>query len=134
MRKRLSPVALMGAVRAVVEGGTGLPCVSDPDGRAAPFYGIELRGTRPGASKGLRLEEYELLLHTFAPPAPSQVEALELATRLEEALEVRAALPAPYTVVSQEEAGIQQVKRDESGEWHVVTAYRVVVSYGIICK
>lgn len=132
--RRLSPVALMAAVRAVVEAGTGKACVSDPDGRAAPFYGMELVGSAPKKSKGMRLDEFSVNIHAFAPPSPSQAGLLALIQEVEEAMEAAIELPPPFSLAGQDEDGILQIKRDESGEWHAVVAYRITVSYGLIVK
>lgn len=132
--RRLSPVTLMAAVRAVVEAGTGKACVSDPDGRDAPFFGMELVGSAPKRSKSMRLDEFTVYIHAFAPPSPSQAGLLDLVQEVEEALEATVELPAPFALVGQDEDGIIQIKRDESGEWHAVIAYRITVSYGLIVK
>lgn len=134
MVRRLSPVTLMAAVRAVVEAGTGKACVSDPDGREAPFYGMELVGSEPKRTKSMRLDEFTVYLHAFAPPARSQAGVLELVRDVEEAMEATVELPPPFELAGQDEDGIMQIKRDESGEWHAVVAYRLTVSYGLIVK
>lgn len=108
MLRRLSPVTLLAAVRSAVEAGTGKACVSDPDGRKAPFYGMELVGSEPKRTKCMRLDEFSVYIHAFAPPSPS--------------------------LAGQDEDGIVQIKRDESDEWHAVIAYRFIVSYGLLVK
>ena len=134
MVRRLSPVTLLSAVRTAVEAGTGKACVSDPDGRKAPFYGMELVGSEPKRTKSMRLDEFTVYLHAFAPPARSQAGVLELVQDVEEALEATIELPPPFELAGQDEDGIIQIKRDESGEWHAVVAYRLTVSYGLIVK
>ncbi len=134
MIRRLSPVTLLSAVRTAVEAGTGKACVSDPDGRKAPFYGMELVGSEPKRTKCMRLDEFTVYLHAFAPPSRSQAGVLELVQEVEEALEATIELPPPFELAGQDEDGIIQIKRDESGEWHAVVAYRLTVSYGLIVK
>lgn len=132
--RRLSPLTLMAAVRQTVERGTGKACVSDPDGRKAPFYGMELVGSQPKRSKSMRLDQFSVYLHAFAPPAKSQAGVLALVSELEEAMEASIELPGPFRLAGQSEDGIIQIKRDESGEWHAVAAYTFTVSYGLIVK
>lgn len=134
MVRRLSPMTLLSAVRDTVEAGTGKACVSDPDGRKAPFYGMELVGSEPKRTKSMRLDEFTVYLHAFAPPSRSQAGVLELVQDVEEALEATIELPPPFELAAQDEDGIIQIKRDESGEWHAVVAYRLTVSYGLIVK
>ena len=134
MIRRLSPVTLLSAVRTAVEAGTGKACVSDPDGRKAPFYGMELVGSEPKRTKCMRLDEFTVYIHAFAPPSRSQAGVLELVQEVEEALEATIELPPPFELAGQDEDGIIQIKRDESGEWHAVVAYRLTVSYGLIVK
>lgn len=134
MLRRLSPVTLLAAVRSAVEAGTGKACVSDPDGRKAPFYGMELVGSEPKRNKCMRLDEFSVYIHAFAPPSPSQAGVLGLVQEVEEALEATIELPPPFELAGQDEDGIVQIKRDESDEWHAVIAYRFVVSYGLLVK
>lgn len=134
MVRRLSPVTLLSAVRTAVEAGTGKACVSDPDGRKAPFYGMELVGSEPKRTKCMRLDEFTVYIHAFAPPSQSQAGVLGLVQEVEEALEATVELPPPFELAGQDEDGIIQIKRDESGEWHAIVAYRLTVSYGLIVK
>lgn len=132
--RRLSPVALVEAVRDLVEDGTGLECTMNPDGKASPFYGIELVGSAPAKSKTMRLEAFSLLLHCISVPSETQLECLGMVNALEEAMEAFPCLTAPFRVVRCDDGGVQQIKRDETGEWHAVVAYTVTVSYGLIIK
>ena len=93
--RRLSPVTLMAAVRAVVEAGTGKACVSDPDGRDAPFFGMELVGSAPKKSKSMRLVEFTVYVHAFAPPSPSQAGLLDLVQEVEGPLRPPSNFPRP---------------------------------------
>lgn len=132
--RRPSPVAVLAAVREVVEAGTGRACVVDPDWRESPLYWVELVGSRPGQSKSARLDEFEVELHAVAPPARSQAAVLDMVAAAEEAMEAWPVMASPFRVVDVAEQGIRQVKVDESGEWHAIVAYEIAVSYGLICK
>lgn len=132
--KRLSPVALVEAVRDLVEDGTGLECTMNPDGKPSPFYGIELAGSAPKKSKTMRLEVFSVLLHCISVPSATQLECLQMVNALEEAMEAYPCLPAPFRVVRCDDGGVQQIKQDPTGEWHAVVAYAVTVSYGLLVK
>lgn len=132
--KRLSPVQLMEAVREVIEDGTGLECCSDPDGKESPFYAVEFVGSAPVKSKTMRLDGFSLLVHCIDVPSTSQVGVLGMVNALEEAMEACPCLPAPFRLVRVDEGGVQQVKRDPTGEWHAVLAYTFTVSYGLLVK
>ena len=39
-----------------------------------------------------------------------------------------------FHLVRQDDMGIQNIKRDGTGEWHAIVAYELTVSYGLIVK
>lgn len=132
--RRISPVDLVAAVVARVSEGTGTKCVLNPDGEESPLYSASLVGTRPGKSKSMFLDVYQIQLHAISAPSGSSGSVMGMVAALEEAMERDVALPAPFWLVRQDDMGIQNVKRDPTGEWHAIVAYELTVSYGLMIK
>ena len=131
---RLSPVTLVGAVARLVEDGTGSRCVANPSGEKSPFFFVEFAGSRPVRSRTMFLEDMTCYVHAVSAPSESQLDVLEMATSMREAMEAVVELPPPFHLVLQSEDGIQRVMRDPTGEWHAVAAYTFRISYGLKIK
>lgn len=134
MLRRLPPADLLAAVVARVSEGTGARCVLNPDDEESPLYSASLVGTRPGKSKSLFLDVYEVQLHAISAPSGSAEAVLGMVGSLEEAMQQDVALACPFSIVRQDYMGIQNIKRDPTGEWHAVVAYELTVSYGLMAK
>lgn len=132
--RRLSPVDLVGAVCARVREGTGTDCLTDPNGRESPFYAAQLVSTRPGKSKMMRLDVFSVLVYCISAPSETQGPVLGMVAALEEAMERDVELPCPFSLVRQEDTGVQVVKRDPTGEWNAAVGFDLTVSYGLIIK
>jgi hypothetical protein len=138
MLRRLPPADLLAAVVARVSEGTGVRCVLNPDDEESPLYSASLVGTRPGKSKSLFLDVYEVQLHAISVPSGSAEAVLGMVGSLEEAMEQDVVVDASecptFHLVRQDDMGIQNIKRDPTGEWHAVVAYELTVSYGLMAK
>ena len=132
--RRLSPVDLLAAVCARVSEGTGLACVTDPADEPSPFYSATLAGIRPGRSKSMFLDVFEVQLHAVAAPSRTQAEVLAMVGDLSSAMCQDVVLPEPFALVRQDDMGLQAVKRDPTGEWHAIATYELTVSYGLMIK
>ncbi len=132
--RRVSPVDVLEAVQTRIEVGTGVMCVTDPDDQESPFYSLDFASSRPGRSKSMRLDVFDVWVHCISKPSGSSQEVLEMVAALEEAMEQDVKLAAPFSVVRQDDMGVQVVKQDETQEWHAVVAYEITVSYGLIIK
>lgn len=132
--RRLSPIDLMGAVAALVEEGTGTRCVATVGEAESPYYIVEFVGSRPAKSRTMFLEDMTLYVHAIDAPSESQLGVLAMVQAMEEAMEATPSLPEPFHLVLQNQDGINQVKRDPSGEWHAVVSYTFRVSYGLRIK
>ena len=134
VQRRLNPVALLERMRATIEDGTGIRCVTNPQGEESPFVCIEYAGSAPASSKTMRLEDHSLYIHAVDVPSESQAGVLTLLTGALEALEQVPELAPPFHTVSQTDQGIIQVKQDPTREWHAIDSYTVRVSYGLLIK
>ena len=134
MLRRLPPADLVAAVVARVSEGTGTSCVLNPDDEPSPLYSVSLVGSRPGRSKSMFLDIFEVQLHAISAPSGSAEAVLGMVGALEEAMAQDVALGCPFSIVRQDYMGIQNVKRDPTGEWHAVVAYELTVSYGLMVK
>lgn len=137
MLKKMNPGDLLGAISEHVEVRTGIRChTAQPDDQPSPLFYAQLLKTEPRNTKGFFVERYKLLIHCVAEPVEphSDGPALDLSHMLDEALTEPLWLPPPFILHNQEDGGIQSVKRDESGEGHVMKAYDFDVQYGFRCK
>lgn len=132
--RRLPPADLLAAVVARVSDGTGVRCVLNPRDEESPLYSASLVGTRPGKSKSMFLDVYDVQLHAISAPSMDAAAVLGMVAALEEAMERDVELGCPFSVVRQVDVGVQNVKRDPTGEWHAIVAYEIAVSYGLIAK
>lgn len=138
MLRRLSPVDLVAAIVARVQDGTGTRCVLDPDDEPSPLYSVSLVGSRPGKSKTMFLDVFDVQIHAISSPSRSREGVLAMVASLEEAMEQDVVVDASecpiFNLVRQDDMGIQNIKRDGTGEWHAIVAYELTVSYGLIAK
>lgn len=131
---RLNPVEVMARVRKLIVDGTGKTCVTNPDNVESPFYCVEFAGSAPVKSKTMRLEDFELYIHSIDVPSESQIGVLGMHTEAMECLEAVPELAAPFHTVSITDNGVLQCKQDETKEWHAVGSITVRVSYGLLIK
>ena len=111
MRQALSRLPLddfVAAVVARVKEGTGIKCVTDANKEPSPLYSVGALSVRPDKTKTMWLDVY-----TMSQPI---------------------SLNCPFQVIRQTDNGLNTIKRDETGEWHAVVPFEVVVSYGLIIK
>lgn len=138
MLRRLSPVDLVAAIVTRVQDGTGVKCVTDPDGEASPLYSIGSITSRPGKSKTMFLDVFDVQVHAISRPGRDRAEVFGMIRALEEAMEQDVVVDASecptFHMVRQDDMGIQNIKRDGTGEWHAIVAYELTVSYGLIVK
>lgn len=132
--KRMSPVDVLAAVVSRVTGGTGTQCLTDPDDEESPFYFAEIVSSRPGRSKTMRVDVFDVAVHAISTPSDTREGVLGMVASLEEAMERDVDVPAPFWLVGQDDLGIQTIKRDPSREWHAVVGFELSVSYGLVVK
>lgn len=132
--RRMSPVEVLAAVVANVSDGTGVRCLTDPDGEVSPFYFTEIISSRPGRSKTMRVDVFDVAVHAISTPSDTREGVLGMVASLEEAMERDVDVPAPFWLVGQDDLGIQTIKRDPSREWHAVVGFELSVSYGLVVK
>lgn len=136
MLKRLSIAEFLGALIDWVSERTGVPCCSDPNGKASPFYAVELLRTEPQNTKTEFVDRYDVSIHCISEPVRpySSAPVLDLVQKLEEAMSDDLELPEPFDLCRQEYGGLQAVKRDESDEGHAVLSFSFLIGYGFRCK
>ncbi len=138
--QKLSPIALMAAVRDKVEAGTGLRCYDAvPLNAVSPFYFAEVIRIQPSNTKTMFRDNYTVWIHCIAAApktgeAPSSVGVYNLIEQLQEALTEDIALPEPFELIMQTDGGVQTIKTDETEEKHAVVTYDFMVCYGFKCK
>lgn len=134
--RRLSIAAFLGCLIRHIENETGRRCYDDPDGKASPFFSVQLVRSDPADTKTMYVDAYEVWVHCISEPVTphSNAPVLMLVNELEEAMTEDIALPEPYSIFRQEYSGVQTLKKDESGEGHAVLSFRFHVCYGFRCK
>lgn len=135
MDKKLSLVDLVAAIQRVVTAGTGRPCYDAvPKDAPAPFYYAEVGSARPQNTKTLYVDCITVYIHAIGETGGGHVQIYELIRELEQALTVDIVLPDPFQLIRQDSAGMQNLKRDETGEPHAVLAFKFLVCYGLKIK
>lgn len=133
--KRLSPVDLVAAIQDRIEAGTKLRCYDHvPLNAESPFYFAEIIRIEPANTKAIFRDIYTVWIHCIAEKSDSSVGVYNLIQKLQESLTEDISLPGPFGLVMQTDNGVQEIKTDETGEKHAVTAFEFMVSYGFICK
>lgn len=135
MKKMMNLTALMAAIQAQIQDGTGLMCYDAvPDNAASPFYRIELAGNKPANTKTMYVQQYDFDIHVIAPVSRSSVPVHTYIQKLEEALTDDIMIPAPYFLVRQDETGVRPIQDDETGEKHAVVGFSFLICYGFMVK
>lgn len=135
MHRQISLTDILRGVIDRVESETGLRCYDAPPKNAAvPFYTVQLTAKRPENTKTMYCEVFTLWIHCFAKKGGASVEVNNLIQRCEEAMTEDIAVPAPFSLVWQREAGLQSLTVEETGGRHAVLAYELKICYGFITK
>lgn len=132
--KRLPLDDFVAAVVARVKEGTGVKCVTDVNEESSPLYSVGALTVRPDKTKSMWLDVYTVEIHAITKPSKTRQSVFEMITALEEAMSKPITLECPFRVVRQTDNGLNTIKRDETGEWHAIVSFDVVVSYGLIIK
>ena len=132
--RRLPLDDFVAAVVARVKEGTGVKCVTDANKEPSPLYSVGAFSIRPDKTKTMWLDVYTIELHAISKPSKTREEIFKMVTALEEAMSQPISLACPFQVIRQTDNGLNTIKRDETGEWHAVVPFEVVVSYGLIIK
>ena len=136
MIQRLSIAVFLGCLIDHIEAKTGRKCYDDPNGKASPFFSVQLVKSEPANTKTMYVDVYEIWVHCISEPVVpySNAPVLELVNELEAAMTEDIELPEPYCLVRQEYGGLQTLKKDESEEGHAVLTFGFHICYGFRCK
>lgn len=134
--RRLSIAEFIGCLIDHIEEHTGLPCYDDPDGKASPFYSVQLVRSEPADTKTEFRDVYTVWIHCISKAVRphSNAPVLVLVQKLEEAMTAELELPCPHLLQRQDYSGVQVLKKDESGEGHAVLSFDFHIRYGFRCK
>ena len=115
MKRMMNLTALMAAIQAQIQDGTGLMCYDAvPDNAASPFYKIELAGNKPANTKTMYVQQYDFDIHVIAPVSRSSVPV--------------------HTYIQKLEEGVRSIQDDETGEKHAVVGFSFLICYGFMVK
>lgn len=133
--QKLSPVALVAAVKNKIESCTNIDCYDAvPDNAESPFYYAEIARILPANTKTMFRDNYTVWIHCIAEQGDSSVGVYNLIEKLQEALSEDITLPEPFELIMQTDGGVQTIKTDESGEKHAVTIFDFMICYGFKSK
>lgn len=135
MLKRLSFIDLLKSIQTKVEDNTKIKCYDEvPENAESPFYYVEVVGSRPANTKTMWCDNFQVFIHVIAEPSGSSVPLYNLIQKLEEALTEDIELPEEFTLILQNNNGIQTIKKDETNEKHGVISYEFKICYGFKMK
>ena len=135
MLKQFPITELIKAIQAQVRTGTGRKCLDHVEqNEQSPFYYVEFRQSRPGKSKTMFVQDYDVYIHVVTEETESSVPLYRYIQELEEALTQDISIPEPYHLVMQTDNGVVSNYREETDELHGVVSFTFRISYGWKCK
>lgn len=135
MLKRLSFIDLVKSIKTRIEDNTRKKCYDEiPKDAESPFYFVEVVGSRPANTKTMWCDNFQVFIHCIAEPSGSSVPIYTLIQDLEEALTEDIELPEDFTLILQNNNGIQTLKTDETNEKHAIISYEFKICYGFKIK
>ena len=136
MFQRLGIAQFLGCLIDHIGEATGIRCYDYPDNVPSPLFSAEVTSTEVANTKTMYLDVFNVSIHCISKPVEpySSAPVLELVQKLQEAMTEAFPLPDPFLLYRCDFAGMQALKRDESGEGHAVLSYRFFICYGLRCK
>lgn len=132
--QRYDSAAVVRAVQAAVESGTGLRCYDAvPFGAHSPFYYVQLVGAKPSDTKTTYGDRVSVWVHAVAAAERNGGSGgiYRMIRALEQAMTAGCALDPPVQLVRQRADGLQSLRTDETREKHAVMGYTFEVAYQI---
>ena len=135
MLKKLGFAEIAVAILNTLRNYTNYPCYDAvPENAPSPFIFVEIVGKQDSSTKTMYKETFTAYLHAIASPSDCRTEIYSMIKTIEETLTERIKLPPGVTNILQTETGVQALQQDETGEFHAVLGYEIMVSYGYKTK
>lgn len=135
MLKKIGPIELCKAVKALIENKTHIACYDVPPTNApSPLYYVELAATKPDNTKTMYIDSFIIWIHAIAKASKSNVEIYKLIEELDDIMTCEIKLPESVNLIKQQSNGLQTLKEDETKEKHAVMAYEFKIAYGFKSK
>lgn len=136
MLKKLNFVEVLAPIQNQIKTNTGTMCYDflplNPD---RPCYAMEIVGQEPVKSKTMFREKYHVVVHAFSDgKQKGSVPIAQLVQNLDEALTENIELPEGYTLINQEQNGLQRIQEEVDESKHAILSYTFDISYGFKMK
>ena len=135
MLKKLGFTEIAAAILHTLRKHTKYPCYDAvPENAPSPLIFVEIVNKQDSSTKTMYKETFTAYLHAIAAPSDCRTEIYTMIHDIEETLTERIVLPPGVTNILQTETGVQALQQDETGEFHAVLGYEIMVSYGFKTK
>lgn len=133
--KKLGFTEIAAAILDMLRNCTDYPCYDAvPENAPSPLIFVEIVGKQDSSTKTMYKETFTAYVHAIASPSDCRTEIYSMIKIIEETLTERVTLPPGITNILQTETGVQALHQDETGEFHAVLGYEIMVSYGFKTK